>query len=166
MDQHVNVSIAKDVNRSAGIVLHDDKILLMHRRNQGKEYYTFPGGGIELHETPEETVIRELMEETSIAVVPTRLLYEVLWDSGTPQSFFLCSYQSGTPSLGEYMEKETMRVGPDQYYNPLWIETACLANLLLYPLEIRDRLIEDLKSDFAVEKVTLELGRSTCRQTL
>lgn len=34
-------------NRSAGIVIKDGKVLLIHRFNKGDEYWVFPGGGVE-----------------------------------------------------------------------------------------------------------------------
>jgi len=33
--------------KSMAIIIKDEKILLLHRINHGKEYYAFPGGGIE-----------------------------------------------------------------------------------------------------------------------
>lgn len=52
----------------AGGCLFDDKdrVLLQKRGDSGK--WGFPGGAIELGETPEEAAIRELKEETSIDV--------------------------------------------------------------------------------------------------
>ena len=45
----------------------------MHRkdvikRKDYQEYYTFPGGGLEENETPQEGVIREIEEEFGIKV--------------------------------------------------------------------------------------------------
>jgi len=59
----------------AGIVVKDGQVLLMHRFKNGEEHWVFPGGGQEEGETPEETVVREIEEETSMwgAVVYTRL---------------------------------------------------------------------------------------------
>ena len=59
-------------NRAGGILLEDDKVLLIHRikKINGKsvEYYVIPGGGIENGETLEDCVIRELKEEVGIEV--------------------------------------------------------------------------------------------------
>ena len=54
--------------RSASILIKDGKILLIHRKNGGNEYYSFPGGGVEKGETIEDACIRELLEETSIKI--------------------------------------------------------------------------------------------------
>ncbi len=48
-----------------GIVIKDGKILLSPQRNSG---YDLPGGGVEISETLEEAVVREVKEETGIDV--------------------------------------------------------------------------------------------------
>ncbi len=47
------------------IILRDGKLLLNRcKQVNGEEYYDLPGGGQELYEPMEETVIREVLEET------------------------------------------------------------------------------------------------------
>lgn len=51
------------------IVREDGKVLIQKRCKSAKVFpnrYCFPGGGIEANETPEEAVIREIYEETSL----------------------------------------------------------------------------------------------------
>ena len=43
--------------RAAGIVLHNDALLVMYRRKYSDEYYMFPGGGVEVGELPKGTVL-------------------------------------------------------------------------------------------------------------
>ena len=49
-----------------GIILRDGKIAMMHSKKY--DYYKFPGGGIEPGETLEETLIREVREESGLIV--------------------------------------------------------------------------------------------------
>ncbi len=154
---------AKD--RVAAITFYKNKVLLMYRINNGKKYYTFPGGGIEKGETNNKALIREIGEETSIKVKPKKLLYEVDWDKGSKQYFYLCSYVKGTPKLGDFNEKEAMRDGT-QYYEPKWYIIFRMKRMLLYPLEVRDLLISNLKSGVWKKKVNLSLSLSTCRQEI
>lgn len=58
--------------RAGGILIQDDKILLMHRIKEKdgiiNEYYVIPGGGVESGETLDDTIIREIKEEIGIDV--------------------------------------------------------------------------------------------------
>ena len=51
-----------------GIIIRDGKIAMMHSKKYN--YYKLPGGGIEQGETLEETLIREVREESGLIVKP------------------------------------------------------------------------------------------------
>ncbi len=51
-----------------GIIFRDGKLALVH--NGKFDYYMFPGGGIENGESHEETLIREVKEESGLVVIP------------------------------------------------------------------------------------------------
>jgi 8-oxo-dGTP diphosphatase len=50
-------------NRAGGILILNNKVLLIHRIKDKEEFYVFPGGGLEINETPTQAVIREWKEE-------------------------------------------------------------------------------------------------------
>jgi 8-oxo-dGTP pyrophosphatase MutT (NUDIX family) len=138
-------------HRSAGIIMRNGKALLMHRFKDGCEYYVFPGGGIEEGETPEETVIRELLEETQVEMRISRLVYKVSYDSGENQYYYLCEYVSGVPALRpDSIEFKRTQEGLDTY-EPLWVDISKMEKLTLYPLEIRGVLVNDLAKGLAKE---------------
>jgi ADP-ribose pyrophosphatase YjhB (NUDIX family) len=140
--------------RAVGIVLHDGKLLVMRRDHDGLQYFTFPGGGVEPGETVEEAVAREIREETSLVVVVDRLLYhhDLLDDSD--QYFYQCHYVSGQVALGGEELEESKR---GDVHEPLWVETADLPTLTLYPLEVRDWLIADIERGFSATPRTLSI---------
>lgn len=49
-----------------GIILDDDKAVFMENKSNGKLW--FPGGGVEIGETLEDALKREIMEETGLKV--------------------------------------------------------------------------------------------------
>jgi len=53
------------------IIIKDDKLMMVKSGNAG--YYKFPGGGMHFGETHEETLIREVLEETGLEVIPVSI---------------------------------------------------------------------------------------------
>ena len=134
--------------RAVAILVKDDKVLLMHRTRDGKEFWVFPGGGKEENETVEEAVVREVEEEASMKCKIVKLLYTHIYsDLGHKQFHYLCEYLTGKPKLGDFNEFETMK-NEDQSYEPVWMKIEDLSKKLLYPLEIRDWLIQDYRLIF------------------
>ncbi|MDO8591462.1 MAG: NUDIX domain-containing protein [bacterium] len=68
-----------------GVVIKDDKILLS---KQFGDKYDLPGGGVELNEKLEDSVIREVKEETGINVKSPKFL-------GVENNFFCDSHAEG-----------------------------------------------------------------------
>lgn len=134
--------------RVAGIILKDTNILLIHRTKPDREYWVLPGGGLEdTDSSPEAGLLREISEETTLSVEVLRLIYTHDYTTNNGL-YYLCRYISGQPKLGDFIEKQKMESGKDDLYEPAWVPVSTLPNLLLYPLEIRDWLISDLKDNF------------------
>ncbi len=152
--------------RAVAIIINNGNVLLMHRISSGKECHVFPGGGVERGETIEQAVLREVQEETSLEVKIEKMLYHHILDDNTEQFFYLCHYVSGEPKLGDGNEAREMVETHINFYNPIWYEIKDLSLLLLYPLEIRDWLIEDIKTDFENVPREAKIKVSELRQTL
>ena len=55
-------------------IFRDGRVLIVRRaRPPAHGIYTLPGGGVELGETLEEAVIREVREETALEITPVAL---------------------------------------------------------------------------------------------
>lgn len=150
--------------RAVGIVLHEQNILLMFRRSDGRDYFVFPGGHVEERELPAETAAREVLEETCVSVSVDRLIYHHFYDDGSERFYFLCDYLIGEPQLGEGPEKEKM--SEDNYYEPRWVPLERLSQTLVYPLEIRDWILQDLKNGFPQTPRIEQIVFQNLRQTL
>ncbi len=139
--------------RSAAIVIRGNQILLMERINHGRHYWIFPGGHVEANEIIEQAALRELNEETTVQAKIIKKLYSHYYTDEdkflSDQHFFLCQYLSGEPQLHKDSEELQDNLKGENHYYPQWILIKALPGLQLYPLEIRDWLIEDLKNNFA-----------------
>lgn len=61
--------------RIYGVLRRDAQVLLTRSRFMTREFVNFPGGGVELGESPIEALRREYAEETGIVPRPLRVLY-------------------------------------------------------------------------------------------
>lgn len=139
--------------RAVGILIKKNKVLLIHRKNE-KEYWVFPGGGVEEKESIEEAIIRELQEETSIVIKINKLLYHHIYDNNTEQFFYLCDYIFGEPRLAEDFPEKIEKLEGKDFFDPFWFSIGELKSILLYPLEIRDWFLEDIKDNFNKKRET------------
>lgn len=135
------------------IVVQDGNLLVIHRNKFGTEYYTLPGGGIDPGETPEQALIREMAEETSIRVNIERLVY--VEEAGNPfgtQYVFLCTYLGGEPALHPDSEEALINALGQNTYTPEWLPLEDVAQVSFRTTTLRDILLRDVVNGFA-EKV-------------
>ena len=61
--------------RVAGILIEDDKSLLIQHKKNDKKYWLIPGGGNDWGESTKEAVIREYKEETNLDIKVDKFLF-------------------------------------------------------------------------------------------
>jgi len=61
--------------RVAGILIEDNKILLIQHHKNNKKYWLIPGGGNDWGETTKEALIREYKEETNMDIEVDEFLF-------------------------------------------------------------------------------------------
>lgn len=139
--------------RVAAILKMENGYAFMHRkdvikRKDYQEYYTFPGGGLEENETPQEGVIREIEEEFGIKVKVIKKLYEIKSEKFNQlEIFYLCEYISGTFGTG---------TGPEFSNDPKYIDSGKylpeiipqdkIKDILLLPQNVAKMFLEDLEN--------------------
>lgn len=89
----------------AATIIHDGKVLLAVRGNSpNRGKWGIPGGVVELGETTEQAVAREVLEETNVVVKPKRLIIVIDSIGKDPEGRirthyilleYLCEYISG-----------------------------------------------------------------------
>ena len=133
--------VEKNYTACRALIVQDGKVLLIHRRQDGEEFWVFPGGHIE-NETPYQAVIREILEETGLEIIeigPSIEYEHPKW--GTHDAFMECKVTPGLPTLGG---PEVSRKSEVVSYSPAWIP---LATALLF-----DKLNPDPMREFFVNK--------------
>lgn len=139
------------MNKRAGaIIIKDGKILLIHRfMKDWGEYWVFPGGGVDEGETIEQAMVREVMEELSLTVTESKLLFDVfnpftMGNHFPPRQeyYFLITGFTGEVKLGG---SEAEEMSEDNQYYPTWVDLAQIKEMEnLQPDVVREKVIEIL----------------------
>ncbi|GAC1391255.1 MAG: hypothetical protein NVSMB46_03050 [Candidatus Saccharimonadales bacterium] len=111
------------------IIINDDQLLVMHRNKFGKEYDTLPGGNIEIGESPEQALVREIMEETTLKFADPKLV--IIEHAGLPwgdQLIYRCDYLGGDPHLQEGSEEDLINRLKNNLYEPMWLKLSDLTS--------------------------------------
>ncbi|GGY51098.1 DNA mismatch repair protein MutT [Bacterioplanes sanyensis] len=129
--------------RACALILNEcQQILLIHRIKDGREYWVFPGGGIEPGETAEQAVVREVEEETSLMAESVSLAFEQ-FNAGRKESYFLVGTAPSKIELGNGPEK--LKQSASNAYTPQWVDIAKLGVINVQPETAVNKLQKLLK---------------------
>lgn len=112
---------------SKAVIFQDDKYLLLKRAPHSKSFpnlWDFPGGKHNPEETPEQAVIRETKEETSLSIKPGNKIKDHTYKNEKYNILF--HYLVPTEIFGE------LQLSPD-HTEYCWITKIDMENLDLHP---------------------------------
>ncbi|SES42332.1 NUDIX hydrolase [Psychrobacillus sp. OK032] len=142
--------------RVAGLLIHDDKLLIM--KDEDQSYYYVPGGRVMLNETSEDAVKREIREELSIEVNVKRLLWvnENFFVEATLQEKFheICFFYLVELKNDEFISRgNEFTVNENgKIHTYYWKYLEELKDINLYPLFLKERITElPMSVDHVVE---------------
>ena len=138
------------------IVVKDGQLLVMHRNKFGNEYYALVGGAIRMGENHQQTLTRELREESSVTVANPRL---VIVEQAGPifgvHFIYLCEYTGGEPQLSPDSEEAKITAMGKNIYTPMWLPISELPDKVFPPNELKQILINGLQNGFPAEPLQL-----------
>ncbi|MCX6081060.1 MAG: NUDIX domain-containing protein [Chloroflexi bacterium] len=142
--------------RSRAIIVRNHHIALIKRERDGRIYYVVPGGGREPGETPEQTAVRESLEELGLNVAIDRLLARVIFH-GREQFYFSARVIGGHFGTGIGPEM-TGKYPPERgTYTPVWVHLKHVEQINLFPPSIAALVSNAAKSGWPVATIEILL---------
>jgi ADP-ribose pyrophosphatase YjhB (NUDIX family) len=136
--------------RPATITLKENKVLLVKSKYKNKEFFLFPGGGLEFGETIKEGAVRETFEETGIKIKIKKLIhvneyiYKNDWKKRSINMFFLAEPINKTKINIQTKDKGKIK-------ETLWIDIKDLNKIDVRPKIIAEALKNNFKKkDFSI----------------
>ncbi|HTE21515.1 MAG TPA: NUDIX domain-containing protein [Candidatus Limnocylindria bacterium] len=123
------------------IVIRDGRLLVMRRNKFGKEYVTLPGGSVEIGEKPEQTAVREVLEEATITVQNPRLVFIDHAEFYGDHYIYLCDYVSGEPKLSPGSTEAAIHKMGKNLYEPGWLPLSELPDVPFLSAELQQAVI-------------------------
>lgn len=134
-----------------GIIIKDGKLAMIHSLKYA--YYKFPGGGIEENENKKTALIREVLEETGLTVIPQTIKeygmvhriqkgdYEDIFIQDN--YYYLCDVEDSkqAQALDEYEKQEQFTL---EYVSPQHVidtNNACMSNSKISVMIERENMV-------------------------
>ena len=138
------------------IIIKDDQILVMHRNKFGQEYDILIGGGIDMTETPEQAVLREIKEETGVIVSqPILVFIEQVPPPYGIQYIYVCNYVSGEVKLDETTTEYKIDAMGLNKYQPTWRSINELEELPFRSATLKKAILTGLKTGFPSQPIDI-----------
>jgi 8-oxo-dGTP pyrophosphatase MutT (NUDIX family) len=139
-----NNSSVQRLKARAGVLLVDNNQLLLMRQND-KPFWVFPGGTLEAHETLAECAVRELLEETGLAVTLHGLaaVTELLQpERQVIDTFFWAGLAVGSPEPPSEWEAAFPDGYPENINAIQWFSVEEALQLSILPKPVAKRLVK------------------------
>ena len=92
--------------RACASIIQDGKILMVRHHHHGSSYWTLPGDEVMEGESLEQTVMREVLEETNLNVRVVKFLFEEPYEYGISYCFLALMEGEAEVKLGNDPEEK------------------------------------------------------------
>lgn len=131
------------------IIVRDATMLVMKRNKFGQEYYTLVGGAIDLGETADQALRREITEEAGLAVTEARLVF--VEEAGNPygtQYVYLCDDPGGEIAMSPDAIESKLNAMGKNTFTCLWLPITELPSVPFRSERLKHYLVDALQTGF------------------
>lgn len=139
------------------IIIRDDQLLVMHRNKFGHEYYTLLGGGIDPGETAEQSLVREIMEESGQQVTGLRPVF--IEEAGDPfgtQYIYICETTGENPVLSPHSEEAQIHSMGQNLFTPQWVSLGDFRDIEFRSPNLQKAIVHGVQYGFPAEPVVVD----------
>lgn len=129
-----------DITRVCAAIIKGDKILMVYHQDKDRNYWTFPGGGVDSGETPEQAIVREVLEETGLNSEIVKFLFDSDFKGNICRCFLMKVDESQEIKLGYDPEESHLDSQQKMLQNISWLN------------------LESVKDDFQVAQAIKSLN--------
>lgn len=146
-DIEIKTSEKKFKYRVNGIIIHDKKLLALKMKNNVS--YCLPGGHVELGESSQKAILREMLEETQtkVSIDKTFSVVENFYtDKNNLKTHEISFYYLVKPYNFDKIKFDNYSVseldkGEEKQHNFEWLDISSLENIDFRPSFIKNKLI-------------------------
>ena len=148
----------KTINVVAAIIKKNNKVFITQRgHGEYKGKWEFPGGKVEVGETPEEAVVREIKEELKSEIKVEKIFDEInenRGDSLLNVKFYICSLISGDLEMTEHLASKWVEPSEINESDFMEADKPILDNLKYSYITVE--IDDDIREKF--EKICEDMG--------
>lgn len=129
----------------------------MHRNKHGSQYFTLVGGRASEEETPEQTLKREVLEETGLKVTSMQFVfYEGHPEPYNEQYIYVCEVSNpDAMAMQEWSEEGVMNRYGANTHTPMWVDIESFPRLPFRTPQLQHAIVDGLKKGFPKQAVRL-----------
>lgn len=131
------------------IINRNNKLLVIKRNKFGEEYYTLPGGHVEMNETTSEAIDREIQEETGLKIDKKRLVFiENAGNLYGVQHVYLCEDPGGEIEMHPDSDEAKINKLGQNTYTPMWLDLDKLPDITFRSENLKKAILNAEKTGY------------------